>query len=89
MAENDVWIQRVLIGAIVGIYGWFLKHISASRRHPCADNIVFQDVCDAEKKRLEDCIEGEVKRSEQRHTELRQDMKDGFAEIKELIKNKN
>ncbi len=85
MAENDIWIMRAIIGALVGIYGWFLKHISTSKKHPCKDDItekfdkvVFQDVCDERSKGIRDCIENEIVSSKERYETLTETMKGGF-----------
>lgn len=85
--NNDIKIFGIVTVAIAGVYGWLLKHLSNTKKHPCKDDIVFKDVCESERKRLDDCIETVVKRSDERHKELKEDMKAEFAEVKELIRN--
>jgi hypothetical protein len=71
----------------VGVLIFLVRHAANSKKHPCKDDIVFRDVCDEKAKRLEDCIEGAIKRSNEQHKELKEDMRRGFTEVKELIKN--
>lgn len=79
---------------IIGLYAWFIKHVTASNRHPKGDALVFSDVCiergKANKvahKTLKEGIEAAIARSDEKHIELKDDMKAGFGEIKELIKS--
>lgn len=83
---NDLRIVGPIIAALVGLFGWLLKHLSNSDKHPCKRDIVYKDVCKSERKRLDDCIEGAIKRSDERHAELKADMKAEFAEVKDLIR---
>jgi len=54
--DNDWKVIAFVSTAIIGVYGWLIKHLSNSRKHPCADNLVFKDVCQAQR----DCIETSV-----------------------------
>lgn len=85
MPEMDNKILVGLVGLIAGVYGWLLKHLSNSKKHPCADKLVYQDLCGERSKRLEDCIEAEVRASKERYETLAKKVDDGFKEIKGLI----
>lgn len=84
---DDRWVIGIISGVFMTLAGWVAKHITNSKKHPCKDDIVFRDVCDERSKRLEDCIEGTIERSEAKYQELKSDMQAGFSEIKDLIKN--
>ncbi len=73
--------------AIIGVYLWVARHITNSNRHPSRKDIVFKDVCESEKKRIEDCIESEAKLSKERFDTLVKKVDDGFRDIKVLIRN--
>lgn len=89
MAEDgiDNRILLALTALIAGVYGWLIKHLSNSKKHPCADNLVYRDTCEQTVKRLEDCIEGQVKLETMRYEALTKRVDEGFADLKELIKN--
>ena len=79
---------------IIGMYAAFIKHVTSSNRHPKADALVFSDVCDERGKAnaeahkyLKESIETAIVRSDEKHSELKADMKAGFGEIKDLIKS--
>ena len=80
---TDWRIVGPFIAAMIGLFGWLAKHISNTKKHPCKDDVVFKDVCDAKQNGLEN----EIKNLSNRVTDLRIDMKDGFCELKTLIKN--
>jgi hypothetical protein len=50
---------------ILAVYGRLIwkcfAHLSERNKHPCTDDIVFKDVCESEKRRMEECIKGVVK----------------------------
>lgn len=78
---------KVLIGAIIaifaaiiGVYEALRKHTSSPKKHVCSDDVVFRDVCDSEKKRIEDCIEATFKI-------LTTKLDEGFKRVEGLIKN--
>lgn len=83
--------NKILIGVfalIAGVYGWLLKHLS--KKHICQDDmdrlkdsVQFKDVCEAERRRLDDCIESEVKRSTERYEALEK----SIDELKQLVRN--
>jgi len=85
--DNDWKIIGIVTAALAGVYGWLIKHMSNNTRHPSKENIVFKDVCESERRRIDDCIESAEKRTEQRFIEVKQDMKDGFGRLESLIKN--
>lgn len=58
-------------------------------------SVVSKEICDEIQKKnaviianLEDCIEGAEKRTENRFNELKTDMRLGFNEVKQLIKER-
>jgi len=59
MADMNDWkIIGPILAGLVGLYGFVLKHLSNTDRHTDKKDIVYKDVCKAERNRLEDCIEG-------------------------------
>jgi len=73
MAQIDNIVVIVVIGifgAIIGVIYW------VSRR------FITKDVCDAK----QDCVEAEIKNVHFRLTEIKNDMKTGFDEVKDAIK---
>ena len=77
---------------VIGLYAWFIRHISGTNRHPKADDLVYNDVCtergkanDEAHKHLKEDIVAAIARSDEKHSELKADMKTGFSEIKTLI----
>lgn len=75
--------------------GLLIRHITNSRKHPCADNLVFQDVCEERGKanemthqHLKEGIETAIARSNEQHNELKTDMRTGFDKLETLIKAK-
>ena len=83
----DWRILGPLVAGMIALFGWIARHISNTKKHPCKDDIVFQDVCDERSKRLEDCIENEVEVSKERYETLTKKVDDGFKEVKALIRN--
>ncbi len=80
---------------IIGLYAWFLKHVTSSNRHPKGTELVYSDVCgergkanDQAHKNLKEGIEAAIARSDEKHKELKADMKTGFSEITTLIREK-
>ena len=69
-------IVGVLSSAIVGIYGLMYKHATRGNKHPCAENLVYEDTCEARR----DCIESSVK-------DLKEYSKERFDRIEDLIKD--
>ncbi|MCK5610275.1 hypothetical protein KAR91_50850 [Candidatus Pacearchaeota archaeon] len=88
MVETDTKVLFGILALIVGIWGWFLKHVSCGNRHPDKSDLMYKDVCDERTHRLEGLIESHAERSAERHTELKDDVRTGFSEMKELIKAK-
>jgi len=78
-------MEQLLLYAVLGLYGTVIGVIYWVNRS--RNELVYKDVCKSERKRIDDCIEGAVERSEQRYAELKSDMLRGFEEIKELIRN--
>lgn len=87
MPDIDSKILIGVFGLIAGVWGWLLKHCSNSRKHPCADNLVFKDVCRSERKRIDDCMESEIEERKERYKELKEDINNRFDRLEELIKN--
>lgn len=80
--------------AIIGVYRWVSCHVNEKKKHPCSDDLVFQDVCDARGEtndqahdHLTKAIDDAVIRSADQHKEMKSDVKAGFTEIKQLIQN--
>lgn len=88
--EIPIYIGGLLtvVGFVVGCYVWCSRHINNRRKHPCADDLVYKDVCESERHRLEDCMESGLKNVDMRIGELKIDVKDGFREVKKLIADK-
>lgn len=63
-----------VFSSIIGLIYWVIR----SR-----DRLVYRDVCESERKRLEDCIEGSLKLMQMQYKNLC----NRFDELKELIKN--
>ena len=76
MAEMDNKVLIAIFAAIGGTYAWLLKHLSNSKKHPCCDNLVYKDVCEANR----DCIETKI-------DGLGQLIDQRFDHVEELIKN--
>lgn len=79
---------------IIGLYAWFIKHVTSSSRHPKSNDLVYGDVCeergkanDEAHKHLKEGIETAIARSDEKHAELKDDMRTGFGEIKDLIRS--
>jgi len=72
-----------IFGAIIGVYIFLFRHVREPKKHPCSDDLVYKDVCQAN----QNCLEGEIKNVNSRLTELKTDLKDGFTEVKALIRN--
>lgn len=67
--------------AIIGVYVWVSRHISDSSRHPQTKDIVYKDVCNerdrqntAYHRHLEQLITSNLKRSDEKHAELKEYM---------------
>jgi hypothetical protein len=84
---NDWRIIGIIVAVIMAIAGWVAKHITNSKKHPCKDDIVFQDVCDERSKRLDDCIETSIEHQKEQYQLLREDVNSRFDRIEDLIKN--
>lgn len=93
MDASDWKIIGLVAAPVVGLYGWFIRHVSGTNRHPKADDLVYNDVCEergkanaAAHEHLTGRIEAAIARSDEKHVELKADMKTGFGEIKDLIR---
>jgi len=81
MADMNDWkIIGPIIAALVGLYGFVLKHLANTDRHPCRTDIVFRDVCKPEMKRLEDCVGKDL-------AALKELMQQRFDNLEKLVKN--
>ena len=78
-----IYVIVAIFGAIIGVYIFLFRHIREPKKHPCGDDLVYKDVCQAN----QDCLEQGIKNVNNRLTEMKADMKDEFAEVKSLIKN--
>ena len=93
MDINDWKVIGFVSAPVIGLYAWFLKHVTGSSRHPKADDLVYSDVClergkanTQEHSHLQADIVAAIARSDEQHRELKMDMKSGFTEIKDLIR---
>ncbi len=92
MDATDWKIIGFVAAPIVGLYGWFIRHVSGPNRHPKADDLVYNDVCEARGKAneqahqyLKEGIDAAIARSDEQHKELKADMQIGFNDIKRLL----
>ena len=81
--------------AIIGVYKWVSRHMSEKKKHPCSDDLVYEDVCEERGRtnrqaheHLKEGIEAAITRSDEQHVELKNDMKAGFTRIETLIQSK-
>ena len=84
--KTAIYITIGVFTAIIGVYIFLFKHIG-NGKHPDSSKVVYKDVFESEVGRIDDCIEGSINNLNRRIDELRVDVKDGFADVKELIKN--
>ena len=87
------WKIAFVAAPLIGLYGWLIRHVSGANRHPKADDVVYDDVCQERGKRnaeahkyLKEGIDAAIARSDEHHKELKADMKTGFGEIQDLIR---
>lgn len=85
--ETTSILTGVAIVLVASAIAAIAKHISNSAKHPCKKDIVFKNVCQPNMKWLGDCIEKEIIDRKEAFKQLREDMKTGFEEVKELIRN--
>ena len=94
---TEILVPVISGGAILSLLGgtiWALnRHTSNSKKHACADNLVFDDVCEERGKandmvhrHLKEGIEQAIARSDEQHVELKADMRTGFDKLETLIK---
>jgi hypothetical protein len=78
--------MRVLIAMVVLIVGCYIAIIALQRWVSArSKDIVFRDLCDERSKRIEDCVEGEIKNLSDRLKELRETTEKGFTRVEALI----
>ena len=89
---NEWAIIGVVTTPILALFGLLYKHAQSKGRHPNSEDLVYADVCEKEGEKndlahqhLKEGIDNAMARSEERHRELKADMKGGFTEIKTLI----
>lgn len=75
------------------IVGVFIRHTFNLRRHPDGDKLVYVDTCKSREDlntqshlHLAEGIEKAIGRSDEQHVELKQYVKEGFTELKELYR---
>lgn len=95
MTSAEWKIIGPICGAIVGLFGWFAKHISNTKKHPSSEDLVYNDVCverakanELAHKYLKGGIDAAIAKSDEQHRELKTDMRDGFTKIQALINSK-
>ena len=93
MDAHEWKILGFLSAPIIGLYALIVKHMTAGSRHPKADDLVYNDVCTERGKaneeahgHLKESIEIAIARSDEKHDELKDNMKTGFTEIKDLLR---
>lgn len=62
MGDIDNKVVLGAVGLFAATYGWLLRHLFGKAQ--------FKDVCESERRRLDDCIEAEMKRNSERYTAL-------------------
>jgi len=79
------WIESIpVIGGLMALFGFTLKHAVNSDRHPKKSDVVFKDVCDAERRAITDAFMSMA----QRIDDLKESNKDRFDRLEKLINNK-
>ncbi len=78
----------VAVVLITGVVATVARHITNPDRHPDKTDIVYKDVCEIKHKSIEDCFEGKIMALDEKFDNFRNDIKDNFKEIKDLIKSK-
>ena len=93
MDANEWKLIGPILAFLVGLYAWFIRHATGTNRHPKSDDLVYGDVCDERGKAneqahkgLKESIEAAIAKSDEKHAELKADVKCGFTEIKNLIR---
>ena len=84
--ENDSKLVTLVIGLIAGIYGWLLRHVT-SGKHPTKEAIVYKDVCESERKGIGDCIEGAIRRSDEQHKSVMDQINQRFEAQEKLFRS--
>jgi len=85
-AKTAIYIMIGIFTAIIGVYIFLFKHIG-NGKHPDSNKVVYKDVFESEIGRIDDCVEGTINNLNRRIDELRADVKTGFADVKEFIRN--
>ena len=68
----------------MALFGFTLKHAINGDRHPKKSDVVFKDVCDAERRAITDAFMSMAKRID----DLKESNKDRFDRLENLINNK-
>ena len=75
-----------IIAAVLGLFWALYEHSTNSDRHPAKKDIVFRDVCAPEMKRLEDCVEIELRNVKFQIDKIDKKFDKHCEEIKSLIR---
>ena len=83
MDAHEWKILGFISGPIIGMYAWFIKHVTSGSIHPKADDLVYKDVCEER---------GNTNNLEHHHLkegmdELKVDVRTGFEKLEALIKS--
>ena len=88
-----LWGAGILTAGIATAWGLISKHLINSEKHPCKDDLVFRDVChergkanDQAHEVLSSRIQATMKRSDEKHVDLKEYCRSEFSEIKTLIR---
>jgi hypothetical protein len=84
---NEVVIS-VSTAIIVGCMAIMTKHIMNTDKHPDRNELMPRSECDTRHKGLEDCMEGKITALHDKVDTFREDVKTGFEDVKDLIRNK-
>ena len=82
-----------LLAGITGCYLFVMKHTSNSKKHPCKDALVYNDVCEERGKsndqahvNLKESIEKAIQSSDEKHRESKVETKQIFDAMKTDMK---
>ena len=80
-ARTAIYVVVVVFIAIIGVYAFLFKHVWG---HPRNDDIVKKEVCNSEKHRIEDCIEGAMKLAEMQYKVLVKKLDELTVEVRSM-----
>ena len=81
MDAHEWKILGFISAPIIGLYAWFIKHVTSINRHPRAGDVVYRAVCD-ERGKANDIEHHHLKEG---IDELKTDVRNGFSRVESLI----